>query len=207
MKVSTRINKPLTISLLLTLSPLFNLEQECIFRISRCAGNMEMSRVFSCDGQLVREDSHAMNLYSSSFTGVFISLAHLVCQHADESPIGGMGVHSVWAGCLGMLEGLIFISNPSRYQVFACNLMMDMRIMNTNRKWSGKSENEWEWWKGEETVTGKTPPKSALLWIYGEQISGFWTLNWELAHLRTSNTCMLQCSSHVSMSCKNKRGG
>lgn len=149
-----------------------------------------------------REDSHAMNFYSSSSAGVFISLAHLVCQHADESPIGGMGVHAVWAGCLGMLEGLIFISNPSRYQEFACNLMMD--IMNTNRKWSGKSE--WEWWKGEETVTGKTPHKSALLWIYGGQISGFWTLNWELAHLRTSNTCMLQCSSHVSMSCKNKSG-
>lgn len=108
-----------------------------------------------------REDSHAMNFYSSSSAGVFISLAHLVCQHADESPIGGMGVHAVWAGCLGMLEGLIFISNPSRYQEFACNLMMD--IMNTNRKWSGKSE--WEWWKGEETVTGKTPHSVVMdLW-------------------------------------------
>lgn len=26
----------------------------------------------------------------------------------------------------------------------------------------------------------------------------------EMAHLRTSNTCALQCRPHVSMSCKNK---
>lgn len=27
---------------------------------------------------------------------------------------------------------------------------------------------------------------------------------WEMAHLRTSNTCVLQCRPHVSVSCKNK---
>lgn len=65
---------------------------------------------------------------------------------------------------------------------------------------------EWEWWEGVETATGKTSYKSVVLWICEEQISDIWRLDWEMAHLRTSNTCVLQCSPHVSMSFRNKRG-
>lgn len=164
LKASTRINKLLTLFLLLTLSPLFiscterkHLQNFMIFRENGNNPSFHLRWPTCC------KDSHAMSFSSTSFTGVFISLAQLVCQHTDESPIGWMSIHSVWAGCLGMLEGLIFISDPSRYLGFACILMMDMPTMNANRNWSRKSENGWEWWKGEETITGKIPHQSVLL--------------------------------------------
>lgn len=161
-----------------------------------------MSRVFGCDGQLAVK---IVMLWISTAPPPQVSSSLLLIlsvntpmNHRSEGWASMQFEQDVWECWKALFSSQIHL----RYQEFACNLMMD--IMNTNRKWSGKSE--WEWWKGEETVTGKTPHKSALLWIYGGQISGFWTLNWELAHLRTSNTCMLQCSSHVSMSCKNKSG-
>lgn len=64
-----------------------------------------------------------------------------------------------------------------------------------------KSGNDGKGWRRQP---GKTPHTPMALWICGEQISDVQRLDGEMAHLRTSNTCTLQCSSHVSMSFKTK---
>lgn len=51
-----------------------------------------MNYVFCHDDRHPVKDSHAMSFCSSAFTGVFISLTHLVCQQADESSIGRMSI-------------------------------------------------------------------------------------------------------------------
>lgn len=104
MKVSIRMNKPLTYSS--TLPPLYlltarlHLQSFVMFRYNRNELCIQLWWPTYC------KDSHAMNSFSPAYTCV-ISIACLICQQAHESPILGMSVHSVWAECLGMLKGPI----------------------------------------------------------------------------------------------------
>lgn len=144
MKVSIRMNKPLTYSF--TLPPFYlltarlHLQNFVMFRYYRNELCCQLWWPTYCN------DSHAMNSFSPAYTCV-ISLACLVCQQAHESPILGMSVRSVWAECLGMLKGLVFIS---RYLRFTCILMMDVHIMKIEAVRVRRSGKE------EEIVTGKT---------------------------------------------------
>lgn len=64
--------------------------------------------------------------------GVFIYLVHLVCQQADGSLIAGMSIDWTWAGCLGMLEGLVIHPSALRYRRSACSSLMDMPTRGAN---------------------------------------------------------------------------